>query len=345
MSHYVLSSTTRIADFADEPFDLQPLPRTEWETGDYVGAELLPGPGVPYVVENPHGRMVEANAGDVVIGALGRRAATLEATGDWEAVGGDLLMHSLTPAGIFGRLTSKAVSLKALPALRYCGHVTRDGQRRTMSDYVRVETGDDPPPPVILIIGTSMDAGKTVAAKAIVRGLKGMGLRVGGAKLTGVARYRDILAMSDAGADVIADFIDGGLPSTVVDEPTYTRALRTVMARLARVRPDVVVVEAGASPLEPYNGAVAVRELGPHVLCTVLCASDPYAVVGVMTAFETRPDLVSGRATSTDAGIALVERLAGIPALNLLDPASGPSLQELLEAKVAVGARRPAARA
>jgi len=330
VQRHVLASTTRISDLENDPFDIEPLARERWGNGDYVGGELLAGQGVPYLVENPQGRMVEAVAGDLLIGALGRRAATLEATGDWESVEADLRLQSLTPAGIFGRLTSRAVALTSIPTLAYRGHVMREGRPCRMADFVVAPQGEAPLSPVVLIIGTSMDAGKTVAAKAIVRRLKDRGLRVAGAKLTGVARYRDILAMSDAGADVIADFIDGGLPSTVVDEQSYTRALRIVMQMLAHERPDVIVVEAGASPLEPYNGSIAIRELGEHVRCTVLCASDPYAVVGVMSAFQTRPDLVSGRATSTDAAIALVEKLTGIPALNLLDPRSGEALERLL---------------
>ena len=57
------------------------------------------------------------------------------------------------------------------------------------------------------------------------------------------------------------------------------------MARLASVDADVVVAEAGASPLELYNGATAIEELDTNVRCTVLSASDPYAVAGVTTAF------------------------------------------------------------
>jgi hypothetical protein len=40
---------------------------------------------------------------------------------------------------------------------------------------------------------------------------------------------------------------------------------------------DVLVAEVGASPLEPYNGATAIREIGANVCFTVLSASDPYA--------------------------------------------------------------------
>ena len=66
------------------------------------------------------------------------------------------------------------------------------------------------------------------------------------------------------------------------------------------------VIEAGASPLEPYNGDTVVSEIGDAVAFTVLCASDPYAVVGILNAWERRVDLVTGPASNTLAGVALV---------------------------------------
>lgn len=69
--------------------------------------------------------------------------------------------------------------------------------------------------PTILIIGTSMSDGKTTVARVIIHQLKQMGLKVIDAKLTGVGRYQDILAMSDAGADQVFDFVDVGLPSSI----------------------------------------------------------------------------------------------------------------------------------
>ena len=68
---------------------------------------------------------------------------------------------------------------------------------------------------------------------------------------------------------------------------------------------------------------------------TVLCASDPYAVVGVMNGFDIKPDLVGGIATSTIAGEELVEKLSGAKALNLLDPRSIPQLRHLLRRALA----------
>ena len=58
-----------------------------------------------------------------------------------------------------------------------------------------------------------------------------------GTKLTGAGRYRDILAMQDAGADYIFDFVDAGLPSTVVSEREYRRALAIFSRAWPPLRP------------------------------------------------------------------------------------------------------------
>lgn len=326
----VPGSVARIADFERYPPGMEFLPRQRWATGDYVICEMQGPEPASFQVETPSGLCEQIGPGDRLLGALGRREATLEVVGDWRAVSDDLAIDTLTSAGVLGRCTSLAYPPPPIARLRYLGHATRDGEPCTMSGSVEPTPARSLEAPVVLIIGTSMDAGKTVSARAIVRELTGMGMRVAGSKLTGVGRYRDILAMREAGAAFIADFVDAGLPSTAVPPEELEPALRVLCSKLAASEPDVVVAEAGASPLEPYNGEAAMRLLAERVRATVLCASDPYAVVGVMSAFELRPDLISGRATSTGAGIRLIEKLVSIPALNMLDPASAPKLASFL---------------
>ncbi|MGH2984616.1 MAG: hypothetical protein ACRDK5_10260 [Solirubrobacterales bacterium] len=330
----VPGSVTRAASFEHCPPAVEPRPRGRWATGDFVVCEMLGSGPDSYRVETPSGAYEEINPGDRIIGALGARAATLEAVGDWRAVGEDLILDTLTAAGVLGRCTSAAIPPPPMTEVRYLGHAVRGGKACTMRGSLEPAPVRKLEAPVVLIIGTSMDAGKTVTAAAIVRELADMGRRVAGAKLTGVGRYRDILAMREAGAQYIADFVDAGLPSTVVPREEFESALLLLCSKLAASEPDVVVAEAGASPLEPYNGDAAMRLLAENVRATVLCASDPYAVVGVMSAFETRPDLTAGRATSTEAGIALVEKLTSIPAINVLDPASGPKLASFLRERL-----------
>ena len=78
------------------------------------------------------------------------------------------------------------------------------------------------------------------------------------AKLSGAARYRDILKFRDAGARGVIDFVDAGLPSTVCPEERFRPALELMLSRIAARNAQVLVAEAGASPLEPYNGALVV---------------------------------------------------------------------------------------
>jgi hypothetical protein len=327
---YVFTSVCRIADFDSSDFDVKPLPRAQWATSDYVAAQIVGSPSRLYGLELTTGRLMEAMEGMLVIGAFGTRAATLEATGDWRRVGDDGVMHALTGAGLFGKMTSVSPSLTSLTRVRYLGHVVRDDRKVSMLDFVAAASGADFSVPTVLLIGTSMSSGKTTTGRIIIDQLKRGGLKVAGAKFTGAGRFRDVLSFQDAGADVIVDFVDAGLPSTVVPREQFDLAMQRMLGPIARSRADVLVAEAGASPLEPYNGEAVVQALGDNIKCTVLSASDPYAVLGVQHAFSVQPDLVTGPTANTEAGVELVRKLTGLKALNLLRADTHAELKHVL---------------
>ncbi|MGK7875823.1 MAG: hypothetical protein AB4426_21760 [Xenococcaceae cyanobacterium] len=328
---YFFSSLTRISDFESCSFAVRPLPRRQWATGDYVVGEVLATPGKLSKVELTSGRMVELMEGDLVVGAFGCRRATLAAVGDWQDIGADGCMEALTAAGLLGRMSSISFLLPPLMSLAYRGHVIRKDKKVCMGDFVPPMPEKSYNCPTVLIIGTSMSSGKTTSARVIIHQLQHMGLKVIGAKLTGAGRYRDILAMSDAGADKIFDFVDVGLPSSVCPPEEFRVCLRRLLAMIAAEEPDVVIAEAGASPFEPYNGSIVLEEMREQIRCTVLCASDPYAVVGVTQSFGLTPDLISGAATSTTAGVELVEKLTDVKALTLPNSKSLPDLMLILK--------------
>jgi hypothetical protein len=334
MTKYLFSSVTRISDLADGGFAVEPLPRGSWELGDYVVGQVAGTAGEDLTVELPDGRMIEADESDLVIGAFGKRHATLDATGDWTAIGTDGVFHALTEGGLFGKCVSRSPYVKPLMSLEYRGHVVREGKKIQMQDCLpRVECRSFTTP-TVLVIGSSMSAGKTTTSRIIIRQLKKLGRRLLAAKLNGAGRYHDVLTMADAGADAIFDFVDAGLPSTVCPPEVYRRALIPLLSRMAAVNADAAVIEIGSSPLEPYNGAVTIKEIGRCIRVSILCASDPYAVMGVMSAFEVQPDLVTGVVANTDAGSELVEKLSGVRALNLKQPSALPELVALLQQKL-----------
>ena len=329
MTVTLMSSLTRISDLSRNPYEIAPVPSDHWASGDYVAGEIIGAPRRIYRIELASGRMVHALPGDCVIGAFGNRSATLEGVGSFADIKGDR-MHAMTSAGLFGAVTSMSRLLPQALQLKYLGHVVRSAGKVCMSDFAIKSDNDQFTIPTILLVGTSMSAGKTTTGRMIVHELEKLGKKVIGSKVTGAGRYRDILSFRDAGADAVFDFVDAGLPSTVVPEDEFRNAIRPLQHHIDSLKPDFLVADAGASPLEPYNGAAAIEELNDNIQCTVLSASDPYAVVGVEQAFGLKPDVVTGPATSTSAAIDLVGKLSGVEGINVMDPDSIPALRNVL---------------
>ena len=326
--HY--ASVTRIADLPTQPLRHEALPPGEWAAGDYVVANVLPYQGAVEGIELTTGREIEALPGDLVVGAFARRYATLEAAGSFQAIEEDLLMHSLSEGGCFGKLTSKSRFSPDLLPLEYMGHVLGNGHAINMRDVVPTPPDAGFDLPVVLIVGTSMSAGKTYSGRIALRRLKELGQTVVAAKLTGAGRWHDVLSFGDAGADYIFDFVDAGLPTTVCPPDEFRAAMDGLLARIRATGADVLVAEAGASPLEPYNGGTLVDMLRDRVVFTILCALDPYAVVGIQEAWDMSFDLVAGPTANTEAGVELVERLTGLEALNLIDRGNYLRLRTML---------------
>jgi hypothetical protein len=92
LTNCLLSSLTRISTLEAEEFSTEPLPRQQWQTGDYVVGEVVEAGGFNQV-ELTTGRIATVTEGDWIVGALGKRSATLEAVGDWRDIGEDNLLR------------------------------------------------------------------------------------------------------------------------------------------------------------------------------------------------------------------------------------------------------------
>ena len=333
-SRYIFTSMLRISDLDKKTFSIKKLDKIKWKTGDYVVGKITDTGSDILKIELINGRMRSIMKEDLVVGALGERYATLEATGTWKEVEEDGKMHFLTGAGLFGKCTSKSVYLPNLIEVQYIGHAVRGEKICTMDDYVHDVKFSKFKTPVILLVGTSMSAGKTTVARIVVNHLKRAGLKIVAGKLTGASRYRDILSLKDVGANYIFDFVNIGLPSTIYPREKFRKKLIQLLSTINSVNADIAVIELGASPLEPYNGDIAFEELKNNIKCTILCASDPYAVYGVMKSFNLKPDIVSGIATNTFAGAELIEKLCNVKALNLIDPKTTKELKRILNKKL-----------
>ena len=134
--HYFFSSATRCSDLWKQPFETRPLDREHWATGDFVVGRIAGDRNRLYHCETKTGRMADMVRDDLMVGALGKRAATLEGVGDWKATGPELELEALTSAGLLGRSTSISPLFPNLVHMQYEGHVVRDGRKVGMKDFV-----------------------------------------------------------------------------------------------------------------------------------------------------------------------------------------------------------------
>jgi hypothetical protein len=181
--------------------------------------------------------------------------------------------------------------------------------------------------PVVYVAGTCMNAGKTVAATELVRGLTRSGLRVAAAKLTGVSLMRDALSMLDAGAVAALTFNDVGIAST---HPGVTvTTAKGILNRLGASKPDVVVAELGDGILGEYGVQDILRdaELMSVGAAYVMAAPDPVACWGsaelMRREFALPITAITGPATDNEVGLVYITGGLGLPAHNARRDAAG----------------------
>ncbi len=197
------------------------------------------------------------------------------------------------------RVTSMSTLIPSVTSLIYTGHVVRNGRKVCMSDFAIGNSGKFNVP-TILLVGTSMSSGKTTTGRFVVHELERMGKRVIGAKITGAGRYRDILSFSDAGAEQYSIL---SMPGCRRQSCRRTNSAMRYARSCTTSTASIPTFWSQRQAPRRWNRTTARRPSRnsetSNIRCKILCASDPYAVVGVEKAFGLIPDLVTGLATST----------------------------------------------
>lgn len=307
--------------------------------GYVLAVRILEDKSTYNTVEDLSGRMVSLRAGDVVAGTLGSRRALRGYAGEVpsEIAVGDVI-NLLNLGGILGRCTSSNPDIGPPFNVEVLGAVLafpalgdRIGRPATIADGA-IPPADvlDCSSPVVYVAGTCMNAGKTVAATELVRGLTRSGLRVGACKLTGVSLMRDTLSMLDAGAIAALTFNDAGAASTHAG--MTVPVARGIFNRLAKERggrPDVIVAELGDGILGEYGVQDILRDAGLMGLgaAHVMAAPDPVGCWGAHQLYSGHYRLpitcFTGPATDNAVGRDYIAGQLGIPAHNALRDATG----------------------
>jgi hypothetical protein len=287
------------------------------EAGQLVVARALTENPFYPDLELATGERAVVRKGDLVAGVLGSRQALRGFVGyaPYRLAPGDRL-HILNLGGVIGRYVSGHRDLGEPVQVEILG-ISRRNLREVALPRVDVLGHAKP---ILLVCGSCMNVGKTATTVEIIKGLTRQGLKVGGAKITGIACLKDTNLMKAAGAFRTYSFLDCGVPSTV-DAEDIAAIARSIVAKLDDA--DVIVIELGDGVMGHYKVERFFddRALMAHIDAVVFCASDLTAAWGGREILAQRGvpvTVVCGPATDTEAGVVYLERTIGVRAANAL---------------------------
>jgi len=332
MKSVVVDKIASVAQHSELGHELRLSAEIPCEEGVLVAARVLNNKTRYNQLELTSGRMATVNQGDVVVGALGHRKALRGYSGHLPTsleIGDSIQLLNI--GGVLGICDSANPDVGApfdcevlgtVLHFPYLGERIGVPARAGSSQLDEAAVLDTQGVPVIALAGTCMDSGKTAAACAIVGRLRHRGLHVAACKATGVALRRDILTMEDAGASDTMIFSDLGVVTTTAENgPALTRSL---LSGLARLEPDVIVLELGDGLLGAYGVEAILSDelIRDAFTAVILCANDPVSAWGgariLRDSFSIEPAVVTGPATDNAVGVDQIAERLSIPAINAL---------------------------
>jgi hypothetical protein len=293
------------------------------KAGDVVAVRALSESVTYGNLELPNGRLAKINRADVLLGVLGKRRALKGFVGDVpEMVKAGDKLHLLNMGGVIGICKGHHSSLSDAIEVEILGIACdKSGKVLNISDNALQPVHFlQKSAPIVIVAGTCMNSGKTVAAAEIIKQAHHAGLKVCGAKMSGVAALRDTLNMEDHGAVATASFLDCGLPSTV-DVGNLAPVAKAILNHLNSFEPDLIVVELGDGIVGGYAVDSVLRdtEIKQAISSFVFCASDYVGVIGgvaVLKNLGIEIDVIAGSVTDSQMGEDFVQDQFGINAGN-----------------------------
>jgi hypothetical protein len=187
--------------------------------------------------------------GDHIVGAFGNRYATDQYEG-YVPTRPVEECDLLSVGGVCGEVASQHASMLVDPTrLRILGLVGDKGDRPInqcvfgLPSYAvdgHLETSAE----VILVVGSSMNSGKTTAAGTLARALSRANFSVAAGKITGTAAGKDGRFYEACGARPVLDFTSAGYPSTyMVGLKELLGIYHIILGNLRAANPDYIILE------------------------------------------------------------------------------------------------------
>lgn len=281
-------------------------------------------------LESPVSRRAHLHVGDEILVAYGHRYAPdqfeAEVPADLGPVNlvaaGGLAARVLTQHGAMADATVlEPLGLLADAAgvanlSRYAPHrITADARRSDRS--VRSV-------PTIVVLGSSMNAGKSTTLASLVRGLTNAGMTVAAGKATGTGAGGDPTMFLDAGARRVLDFTDFGVPSTFrMSYPRLKDLLGSLRRELLADAPDAVVIEIADGVYQDETARLIRDPDFGHAVDTVLFAAGEAlgaaAGVGLLHGAGLTVAAVSGRLTSSPLAAREARAALDVPVIDTFD--------------------------
>ncbi len=280
-------------------------------------------------LENKSGRIHMFHNGSKSIFVFGNRYAPdcFEAVVPNHAVEEvDLLNRS----GMVGTVNSKNTRVKDPTKVKVLGYVCdEEGKLINTIDYplIKLKTEDKKSPrsKLILVCGTAMNSGKSMAATACCWALTSLGHKVSASKVTGTASLQDILNMEDAGAEHFADFTFLGHPSTyLLEEKSVLDIFNKLDLKYANNPQNYWIVEL-ADGINQRETAYLLNheEVRSRIHKLIFCSYDAFGAIGGLQVlkdkFKLKPDAISGVCTSSPLHLKELAEYTSIPVFNSFD--------------------------
>ena len=281
-------------------------------------------------LENASGRIHMIHDGTKAIFVYGNRYAP----DFYEGVVPDKIMEEadlIARSGIIGLVRTKNSLIKDPTKVRVLGYVCNEnGDVINTREFPLIKARQSvkklPRARMILVCGTSMNSGKSMAAAACCWALTSMGYNVRASKITGTASLKDILHMNDAGANPYADFSYLGYPSTyLLPKEKLMDIFDQLDLKYANNPRNFWVAELADGIIQRETAILLnAPEVTSRIYKLIFCATDAFGAIGGLRTLKEKfnliPDTISGICSSSPLHIRELSSFTNIPVFNSAEP-------------------------
>jgi Domain of unknown function (DUF1611_C) P-loop domain len=291
------------------------------------------------------GRPATLYPGDLIVMPCGARYAPdqFEGLAEIDPDGCDMLAGG----GCLGRMVWRHDKMKAPTRVQPMGRLTdAAGRVLTTGDFALPQPALAAEIPLIVVVGTSMNSGKTTATVALTHGLTRAGFAVAALKGTGTGSFGDVNDYADAGAAFVGDFTDAGMVTTYLEPLERVKAgIETLLAAAEAQGATVALMEIADGIFQKETAALLADPafVARMVGCVFACGDAVAAAGGisVLAAQGLRPLCLTGMLSCSPMASAEAEAMTGVAVVTrsgLMDPAVASGLLAQAQGMISVAA-------